>query len=102
MEFQEVVLFLGILFRVVGALTFGLMGGWFTLYVIDQQRSRWELLLGVFLGFFLFVALFARWSSAGAVGAYLFGVSVAFFLWGVLRLQDRKAKEDEEEEEKKK
>ncbi|MCD6401408.1 MAG: hypothetical protein J7L73_05705 [Anaerolineales bacterium] len=97
MDFYAVLKLLGVLLRLLGALAFGIMGGWFSLYVIEQQKERWELILGVFLGFFFFITLFARVTSAGATGAYLLGVSSAILIWGTLRLQDRKSKKEEEE-----
>jgi len=101
MDFQSALRFLGVLLRLAGALAFGVMGGWFSLYVIEQHKERWELILGVFLGFFFFIPLFARVTSTGAIGAYLLGVSSAILIWGTLHLQDRKSKEEKKEGEEK-
>jgi len=84
---DEVLRVLGVIVQALGALAFGVAGGWF--------EEDWRLRGIVYGVFFAFVAWLSRFTSPGALGAFLLGVSGAFIYWGMIG----KKKADEEESE---
>ncbi|MEA2008822.1 MAG: hypothetical protein U9O54_06845 [Chloroflexota bacterium] len=95
LNLREFLAFLGMFGQVFGLIVFGVAAGWFTLYAFQQPERRWELQSVVFGVFFLFVALLARFSSPGAFGGFLLGVTGAFLYWGIFK---KSASESEDEE----
>ncbi len=74
--------FLGTLLRALGLLVFGLAGGWFTLHAFEREDAPWSLQVAVYLGFFAFTALIARFTSPGGLGAFALGAAAALLYWG--------------------
>lgn len=86
---------LSLIVRALGALTFGFTGGWFTWKAFKVAEETWQLQAVVYGVFFVFVALMTRYTSPGALGAFLLGVSAAFVYWGIVA--NKKGEEESEE-----
>ncbi len=83
MDFFDVVAIVGGIVRFFGLLVFGVAAGWFTLYAYRQPEKQWQLQIAVFLGFFLFAGLLARYVSAGGLGGFTLGAGGALLFWGL-------------------
>jgi hypothetical protein len=81
-DFNDFLMFLGGVLRLVGLLVFGVSAGWFTLYAFRQPERKWQLQVAVFLGFMFFTALTLRFTSAGGAGAFALGAGGALLYWG--------------------
>lgn len=92
---DEILRVLGVIVQALGALAFGVAGGWFTLKAFKSLEGDWRLRGIVYGVFFAFVAWLSRFTSPGAMGAFLLGVSGAFIYWGMIG----KKKSDEGESE---
>jgi len=86
---------LSIVVRALGALTFGVTGGWFTWKAFGFNEGTWQLKAVVYGVFFVFIALLTRFTSPGALGAFLLGVSGAFVYWGMIA--NKKGEEESKE-----
>ncbi len=78
---------LGILVRFSGLIVFGLAVGWFSLDA--YRKGSWQLQVTAILGFFALAAIFVRYATAGALGAFALGSGTAVIFWG-LRKQEAK------------
>jgi hypothetical protein len=92
MNFYDVVTLLGGILQALGLLVFGAAAGWFTLMAYRKAEDRWQLQIAVYLGFFLFIALLARFSTPSGLGAFAFSAGAAMLYWG---LRDGDAERDE-------
>lgn len=97
-EFSQLIGLFGSALRIAGMLVFGLASGWFTLYAFKQPERRWQLQIAVFLGFFGFVTMIAKFTSAGAIGAFALGAGIAFLAWGYSKSKDEVVEVEIEEE----
>jgi hypothetical protein len=96
MNFYDVISLLGGILQALGLLVFGAAAGWFTLMAYRKAEGRWQLQIAVYLGFFLFIALLARFSTPAGLGAFALTAGGALLFWG---LRDGEAEEDESGEE---
>ncbi|MEA3350297.1 MAG: hypothetical protein U9Q82_06730 [Chloroflexota bacterium] len=92
MSFFDVTNLLGGIIQALGLLVFGAAAGWFTLFTLRQPERHWQLQAAVYLGFFFFTALLAKFSYAAGLGAFGLGAGGAILFWG---LQEKAAAEDE-------
>ncbi len=81
---DDILRIIGLVVRALGALTFGFTGGWFTWKAFGFPGGNWKLKAVVYGVFFIFVALLTRFTSPGALGAFLLGASGAFVYWGMV------------------
>ncbi len=91
---ETIFIILGILVRFIGLIVFGLAVGWFSLDA--YRKGSWQLQIAAILGFFGLTAIFVRFATAGALGAFALGSGAAVLFWG---LQKQKGEKGEEEEE---
>ena len=96
--YRDALLIIGSLARAIGMLAFGVGAGWFTLYAFREAKEKWQLQIAVFLGFFFFVAMAVRFTSAAGIGCFTLGAGAALLIWG-LRQGSAPAEEDDEEAE---
>jgi NhaP-type Na+/H+ or K+/H+ antiporter len=83
--FYVVIEIIGLFVQILGLILFGVTVGWLTLYVIKQPEKNWQLQSIVYSVFLVFVALFARYLTAGALGAFLLGAAGAMIFWGLIQ-----------------
>ncbi|MEJ5240766.1 MAG: hypothetical protein WHS87_06185 [Anaerolineales bacterium] len=88
---ETVLNILGILVRFSGLIVFGLAAGWLSLDA--YRKGTWQLQVAAVLGFFALTAIFVRFATAGALGAFALGSGVAVLFWGL-----RRHKEEEKDE----
>ncbi len=81
---------LGILMRFVGLIVLGLGTGWMASDA--YRKGMWQLQIAAVLGFFALVAVFVRYASAGALGAFALGSGIGVLIWGL------RAKEEMQED----
>ncbi len=81
---------LGILVRFIGLIVLGLGTGWIT--ADAYRKGIWQLQIAAILGFFALTAVFVRFATAGALGAFALGGGIGILIWGL-----RTKKESQEE-----
>ena len=96
MNYRDVLLIIGSIVRFVGMLTFGVGAGWFAIYAFRKAHPQWQLQIAVFLGYFFFIAMAIRFTSAAGIGGFTLGTGAALLFWG---LREGSASEEVEEEE---
>jgi hypothetical protein len=72
---------LGILMRFVGLIVLGLGTGWMA--ADAYRKGMWQLQIAAVLGFFALVAVFVRFATAGALGAFALGSGIGVLVWGL-------------------
>ncbi len=90
--FYMVIEIVGLFVQVLGLTLFGVMVGWLTLYVVNQPEKNWQLQSIVYSVLLVFVALFARYLTAGALGAFLLGTAGAMIFWGLVKGREKTEK----------
>jgi len=84
-QFDQVMYVIGLFLQILGLISFGVITGWFTLYVIGQPEKNWQLQSIVFSVFLIFIALMVKHLSRGAEGAFLIGVAGSMIYWGLVK-----------------
>ncbi len=85
---------LGILVRFTGLIFLGLGTGWVT--ADAYRKGAWQLQIAAILGFFGLTAIFVRFATAGALGAFALGSGIGVLMWGLRA--ERKTQEDTPQE----
>ncbi|MBN1666936.1 MAG: hypothetical protein JW862_07595 [Anaerolineales bacterium] len=96
MTFIDFLQILASLLRALGMLVFGVGAGWFVLYAFRQPERRWQLQIAVFLGFFFFTALAARFTSAAGIGGFTLGAGAALLFWGLRPVAKKESDEKQQ------
>lgn len=82
---------LGMLVRFAGSIVFGLAAGWIALDA--YRKGGWQLQIAALLGLFALTAVFVRFATAGALGAFALGAGIGILFWG-LRKEEKEAEKD--------
>ncbi len=80
---------LGILVRFIGLIVLGLGTGWIA--ADAYRKGVWQLQVAAIVGFFGLTAIFVRFATAGALGAFALGSGIGVLVWG---LRARETQED--------
>ena len=96
--YRDALIIIGSLVRVLGMLTNAEATGWFTLYAFREAKEKWQLQVAVFLGFFFFVAIAVRFTSAAGIGGFTLGAGAALLFWGLRKVSAPDEDEEAEDE----
>lgn len=83
MDFYDILVLLGGILQGLGLLVFGAAAGWLTLWAYREAEGKWQLQIAIYLGFFFFTALLARFSTPSGLGAFAFSAGAAILFWGL-------------------
>ncbi len=74
---------LGLIFRPLGFLVFGVAAGWLTTLPFTSEAKWWQLEIAALLGFLGSVVTLSLYTGAGSVGAYALGAGASVLLFGM-------------------
>ena len=90
----EIINMIASLIRLLGMGVFGLAIGWLAVDLLHKAQT-WPLQAVIFLGLAGLTIALVVFLAGGALGAFVIGVAVAIFLWGMPK---KKKNEDEDKD----
>jgi NhaP-type Na+/H+ or K+/H+ antiporter len=90
--FYEILIMLTQLVRFLGMAVFGVAFGWLAVDLL-KKTTFWQVQIAIFLGVAALTLGLTMYAGIGALGAYMAGLGVAIFIWGL----PRKPKEEKKD-----
>lgn len=81
---NTILIYLSQALRMIGMAALGLTLGWLVLDLLRKAQT-WYMEAVLFLGLLGFVIAMVVFTGWGALGAFLIGLAVAIFIWGMPR-----------------
>lgn len=67
---SQILILIGIVFRDIGLLVFGVAAGWLTMSIFQQPERQWQLQAVALGALFILTGMLAAFTSAGGLGAF--------------------------------